>query len=301
MQIVDLHTHVIPGVDDGARDVEEALAALRTLREAGVRTVVATPHIEATRTERPAHLAARLTAIDEAFAELQDAVRKQGPEVGLERGAEVRLNAPAPDLTDPRLRLAGTRFVLVEFTGFQIPPYGSGQLEEIREAGWLPVLAHPERYGRLSRSIEVAARWREYAYLQVNAGSLVGRYGPEARSAARQLLERGWVDYLCSDFHARGRPFLDEARFRLSGAGVAWPSGAAFARAGRTADAETGAGDGERTGTELELVRLLMAENPARLLQGREPLPVPPWPLRRGLAARLRRLLRRRPGTSAGM
>lgn len=294
-ELVDFHNHVIPGVDDGARDLEEAVAAVGRLRAEGVGTVVATPHFPASHTERPERLLERLARIDGAFERLGEELDRRGQEVRLERGAEVRLDSAEPDLSDSRLRLAGTHFALVEFSAFRIPPYGAEQLAAVREAGWLPILAHPERYLGVAERLAVAERWREATFFQVNAGSLLGEYGPGARKAARAFLARGWVDYLSTDFHARGEPGLALARDLLLEAGGGEGSG----NAGRGAEdrTEVPEGDsGERADdpqrepeeADLPAARLLTEVNPRRMLANREPLPVPALELERGVAERLR-------------
>jgi protein-tyrosine phosphatase len=163
------------------------------------------------------------------------------------RGAELRLDVPDPDLSDERLRLAGGRFVLVEFPYFIVPPRSARVLGWLLDQGWQPVLAHPERYSGVDGDLAAVAEWREAgAYLQVNGGSLLGRYGVAARRLAVGMLARGWVDYVCSDYHARGGP-------RVTSYG-AWL---------------------ERHGGPETAMRLL-SDNPARLLSGELPLPVAP-------------------------
>lgn len=259
--MIDFHNHVIPGVDDGAADLPQALAALAAFAAQGVDSVIATPHLSGADTLRPAALARALADIDAAWDALRLAAADACPGVRLERGAEVMLDVPAPDLSDPRLRLAGTRFVLVEFPFMTVPPQAAEALRGLCAAGWHPVLAHPERYANAAASLEDAARWRAAgAALQVNAGSLLGRYGEGPRRIAWGLVERGWADYLCSDFHARGRCATAEAA-------------AALARAGGPAQAHR-----------------LTHENPARLLAGQAPLPVAPLRPRPPLWRRVLRL-----------
>lgn len=288
---MDFHNHVIPGVDDGARDLEEGVAAVASFRVEGVRTVVATPHFPASHTERPDIMLERLEAMDEAFDLLRTGVARRGLDVRLERGAEVRLNTPEPDLSDRRLRLAGTHFALVEFSAFRLPPYGDEQLAGLRQAGWIPVLAHPERYAGVGEALDVAASWREHAFFQVNAGSLLGEYGPAARRAARALLERGWVDYVSSDYHARGLPGLSPARdLLLEAEGIA--SDPSDVSEGEQDGESEGEEDGDGGGREVPVARLVMEVNPGRLLANREPLPVPRLEMGSGVWDRLRGLFR---------
>src|SRR5690242_5303918 len=144
--MIDFHNHVVPGVDDGAADLPQALAALAAFAAQGVDTVVATPHVSGAATLDPAALARTLARLDRGWEALRAAAAADFPALRLERGAEVMLDVPAPDLADPRLRLAGTPFVLVEFPFMAVPPHAGEALARLREAGWRPVLAHPERY-----------------------------------------------------------------------------------------------------------------------------------------------------------
>lgn len=244
--VVDLHTHLMPAVDDGAQDAGAATRAAGNLAEAGVAVAAATPHVDADTLAGERAREARLEELDRGWEELR---RAAGEGLEVVRGAEVRLDAPSPDLSDPRLRLGGGEAVLVEFVALRLPPHGERQLEELSEDGWLPVLAHPERYRGIASRPGAAEGWREAgAALQVNCGSLAGQYGRRAREAAWHLLEEGTADLLATDWHARGPVHL-----------------AAAVRGLR----ERGAG---------EQARLLLQENPRRILEGRRPAPVPPVP-----------------------
>lgn len=248
--VVDFHNHLMPGVDDGAQDDTQALAGLRAMQADGVAELVATPHLEGMLTGRAARLTERLEELDVAWERLQQLAASLS--MAVHRGAEVALDTPEPDLSDDRVRLAGTRFVLVEFAYMTVPPNAGSVLRRIRDAGWVPVLAHPERYTRLGgASPGAAGEWRQAgALLQVNGASLLGRYGPDAKRTAQFILERGWADYLCSDFHSRTGPWI--------AASAAWLR--------------------EHGGQEQ--AALLMQANPQRLLRGEDPLPVPPLPRR---------------------
>jgi protein-tyrosine phosphatase len=256
--VIDFHSHLVPGVDDGASDLEQSRAALAVMRDQGIRALVTTPHIQASLVSQPAELEAYLGRVDHAFAQLQALARADFPDLRVERGHEVMLDTPAPDVSDPRLRLAGTSFVLVEFPYMTVPPGAAQVLFELKLAGWQPVIAHPERYANVETDLSGCEEWRRVGgLLQVNGGSLLGRYGKPAQDVAWHLLRRGMADYLSSDFHARGT---------LHAAGV------------RDAlEREGGA----------EQARLLMNENPARLLEGKPPRPVPPLERPRSLWRRL--------------
>ncbi|HSM59288.1 MAG TPA: CpsB/CapC family capsule biosynthesis tyrosine phosphatase [Longimicrobiales bacterium] len=260
--IADVHNHLVPGVDDGARSVSETLAAVERLVRAGIRRIITTPHIDGNLTHDPSRLEPRLSEVDRAFGEAADAVRARFPDVEFARGHEVMLDVPDPDFSDERLRMAGTSFVLVEWPRLHLPPGTPKVLERIRAAGYRPIVAHPERYGGLD--LEIAAAWRGVgAHLQVSYGSLLGRYGPAARVMAHRMLRRGMVDYLASDFHARpgGKIYKREAFAHLRALGGH------------------------------EALVFLSLSNPVRILSDEAPLQVPPIPAERGFWARMKEAL----------
>lgn len=249
--MIDFHSHLVPGVDDGAVDLAQSRAALETFWGQGIRGLVTTPHLLGSLTTRPERLAEFFARLDPAWESFRALAAAEFPAMRVERGLEVMLDTPAPDLSDPRLRLAGTAFVLVEFPFLTVPPHSASAISELCARGWSPVIAHPERYHGVDPELRVVEEWRDAGgVLQVNAGSVLGRYGASAAETARRLLGRGWVSYLASDYHARGRCSVGAARLAL---------------------AEQGAED---------RARLLLEENPARLLEGLPPREVPPLPER---------------------
>lgn len=261
MPIIDFHNHLIPAVDDGAQSAEEARAGIRAFREAGIGGAVVTPHFEASLTRDPVAFAARLEVLDRGWAELQAIAAEEQFQVW--RGAEIALDIPTPDLGDERIRLAGTKFVLVEFAFMTVPPNSPDVLANIRAMGLLPILAHPERYGRVTREPQLAAEWRAAgAYLQVNGASLLGRYGNEPKNGAMQLLQSGMADFVCTDYHTRGRPGTPQYRQFIE----------------------------EHGGVEQAM--LLLELNPQRMIRGELPVPVPPLARPSGLLSRMKRLIR---------
>jgi protein-tyrosine phosphatase len=263
---VDIHNHLVPGVDDGARDVAAVLDSVERFTRLSVRRILTTPHLEGSLTLDAVRLEERLAMVGDAWTRAADAIHEHFPEVTFHRGHEILLDVPHADFSDPRVRLAGSRFVLVEWPRLQLPPGTVSVLAGIRDQGWFPIVAHPERYAGMGQAIGLAQQWRQVgARLQVNFGSLVGRYGPAAQATAFRLLRRGWVDYLASDFHGHPRLKLnvDEAAETL----------------------ETVGGG--------EVLAYLYRTNPARVLSDEEPLPVPVLPSERGLWARLKRFIGR--------
>lgn len=264
----DFHSHLVPGVDDGAREPAESAYALGRFRAEGVGQVITTPHFMGSLTLNPARLEARLAELDAGWNTLAGVVRDDaalhGSALRVERGVEVMLDVPEPDLREPRLRLAGGPFVLVEYHNLQLPPNAEVAITALVRQGWRPVIGHPERYRNLAPSLgQIASLRQAGALLQVNAGSLFGDYGRTAASHARAVLANGWADYLSSDYHCRGEPGLARCAGSLVEAGFE------------------------------EQAELLSVTNPGRLLDGDDPLPVPP--LRTRVARRWwRRLFGRR-------
>ena len=208
--MIDLHSHLLPGVDDGSRSVDQSVAVLERMQAAGVTDIVLTPHLEASRVSEgppPDH--------DEAFAVL--AVRIP-PGIRVHRGAEVMLDR---DLTPRavqtrRITLGGTRYVLVEFTRMVAVRAASAALEHVVKSGLVPLLAHPERYGVCTP--EVVRHWRQLgARIQVDANTL---FQPTGRgNKARALVAEGLADVLAADNHGDSRSLADPYR-RLVDAGA---------------------------------------------------------------------------------
>lgn len=257
----DLHSHLVPGVDDGVRDLDEAVTAIGRMVDVGIRHIVTTPHLDGSLTLEPSSFGQRMEAMDRAWERVRTAAAERWGDLEFRRGHELMLDTPNADASDERLRLGGTSFVLVEWPRLHVPPNTGEVISRLRFAGVRPVIAHPERYHGVDRELNVIQGWRRAgAYLQVTHGSLVGRYGDAARSRSFRLLKRGWVDYLSTDYH--GRPardlHLDDARRLL-----------------------------KKEGGE-EQFDLLTRTNPVRLLRDEEPLPVPRLDLDSGFWTRLR-------------
>jgi protein-tyrosine phosphatase len=245
--MIDFHSHLMPGVDDGAVDIAESRSGLATLAAQGVRTIITTPHLQASQTHRPDELYRCMTRMDAAFAALRNLAEKEFPSLRVERGVEMMLDVPSPMLIDERMHLAGTTFVLVEFPFMSIPPNSTMPLREISASGITPVVAHPERYSNMAGNLEIIESWKDAgAAIQVNCGSLVGQYGATPRRLVWEILALGWADYMCSDYHSRGRCSV------LSGAKALIDRGGAAQ------------------------LRELTITNPGLLLEGKGPIPVTP-------------------------
>jgi protein-tyrosine phosphatase len=192
--VIDLHTHLIPGVDDGSHTIEQSVEVLQRFWQQGVTAVCCTSHLRASEVDD--------APCEEMDALLSDLVDAAPPTPVLSRGFEIMLDVPRPLLGDRGLALAGTRYVLVEF-GRLVPAEASVEvLSHIVAQGVVPVLAHPERYSVCTP--ELGSRWQEVgAVLQVDATTLLA----ESRRAnrARALLQAGCAAIVASDNHGDSR------------------------------------------------------------------------------------------------
>jgi tyrosine-protein phosphatase YwqE len=195
---LDFHCHLIPGVDDGVRTLEETRATIAGLRALGYRGAVVTPHIY------PGVYDNTVAGLRDAFATLQHAI---GTDYPMWLAAEYHTNDGLFPLIEQgdllHVALGGTRVVLAEFPYLMPAPRGLEALAALRRAGWQPVLAHVERYRYIAQDPEPwLAHLRELdVWLQCNVGSLAGMYGPQPQAFARRLLQRGLPVLWASDVH----------------------------------------------------------------------------------------------------
>jgi protein-tyrosine phosphatase len=209
----DLHSHLVPDVDDGSGSVEESLTSLAALHAEGVRLLVTTPHLLLPRLVTDAAIDREIDLHRRAFDDLAEAVADRGdlPAIGL--GQEIW----APDAADlrralgrPGVGLAGSPWLLVEF-GFELRGSHEDVVRAAVDAGRRIIVAHPERYRYLPgvEPLDQMRRWRTLgALLQVNAGSFTGHYrghSPGSERLAWEMVANGLVDLVATDHHGAGR------------------------------------------------------------------------------------------------
>ncbi len=196
---VDLHTHVLPGVDDGAADVDVSLAMLRKFRDDGVKTVVATPHF------LHPHFKVSLELVRDRLLRLQNAITEEGEEISVCFGAEVRYRsdlASNPELVRSLTLNETGKYLLLELPFQFAPPELPEVVFALLSQGVTPILAHAERYTDFQESPELIEDLvRRGALVQVTAGSVVGQLGRREKKLSRWLLKRNLVHVLASDAH----------------------------------------------------------------------------------------------------
>jgi protein-tyrosine phosphatase len=199
--MVDLHCHILPGLDDGSRDLEESLQMAETAIADGITHVVATPHASSS-------YEFDYRRVRQTRDELQTYL---GDRLVLATGCDFHMspeNIAALRQDAPRFCINQKNFLLVEFNEFSIPPPMDQRLHEIQLAGLQPIITHPERNAILRSRPERLSTWvRQGSYVQVTAGSLTGAFGAGAQEDAWKWIDEGLVHFVSSDAHnTRSRP-----------------------------------------------------------------------------------------------
>lgn len=198
--MIDIHTHILPGLDDGARDMDDSLAMAEIALKSGVHTVAATSHANTGgyfREYGPEGYEERLHAF-------RMALQREGMPLTVLSGMEIFTTEEVPELIeDGRLiSLNHTPFFLMEFSFGIEAGEMDRMLENVLEMGLTPVIAHPERYACVQERPQRVADWmRKGCLAQINRGSVFGRFGERAENCADILLKRRWVTCIASDAH----------------------------------------------------------------------------------------------------
>ncbi|MFM7596203.1 MAG: tyrosine-protein phosphatase [Flavobacteriales bacterium] len=204
----DMHSHFLPGVDDGARTMEESLAMLRKMQDFGYQKCILTPHIKkGTYPNSEADLQLR-------FLELTQAMDTAGLTIQVELAAEYYLDDHFLNRLEntPLLSFGLQRYVLVEFSFVNAPVFEIETFQRILDKGYTPILAHFERYVYFHGSIASAATYRAMGInIQLNLNSLSGHYGPEVKKQAERMLDEFCVDFVGTDAHRMDHLVLLEA------------------------------------------------------------------------------------------
>lgn len=196
---VDIHAHILPGIDDGAADMETALGMLDiALIEDKECSIIATPHYIC------GSLQNNKEKVAASLDELKGAVADRGIEIDLRTGTEVFLAPEVPDLVQAGeiCTLAESSYILVELPMMNIPAYTADVLYQLQLNGLMPIVAHPERYRDVNEDPNCLMEFLQRGiYFQVNAGSLKGLYGKKIYETAMTLLKHNMAHFVASDAH----------------------------------------------------------------------------------------------------
>ena len=194
---VDMHAHLLPGIDDGPDTAEEALELIRGLAELGYKKLIATPHVMAGMYPNTPE------SLEEAFQKINPLLKKENIPVSLSYSAEYFLDENFSSLlAEDSLLPFSDNFLLVEMSTFSPSPKYHEYLFNLRTKNYRPILAHPERYTYFHNDQETYEKIKNMGcLLQVNLLSFTGYYGKKVRQCAMMLLENNMVDFLGTDLH----------------------------------------------------------------------------------------------------
>jgi protein-tyrosine phosphatase len=192
---VDMHSHVLPGIDDGAQTPQESIELIKRMMALGIKKIIATPHIMADYYKNTSE------TINAALAVLKAELVKENLDIIVEAAAEHYFDETFESrIDDGRLMIMGDNYVLFEFSFISKPPNVIPVIQKLTGLGFKPILAHPERYPYMDpEQLKVLRGWG--LLLQLNTISLTGYYGKEAKKFAENLIDLQMVDFISSDMH----------------------------------------------------------------------------------------------------
>lgn len=219
--MIDLHTHVLPGIDDGARSLDEAVKMCQLAALDGAVALVATPH-----QRRGSWWNADIELLEEIRVRVEATLAARSdsnePQLRVLSGGEIHIDPRflgefllSPSASMGVLPLADSRYLLLELDVDSTPREALDLVHELSVEGWRPVLAHPEFIPCLAEDVELVARLAGLgAHFQVTAMSVTGEFGRRAQTDVLRLLDAGLVDFVASDCHGSTRrpPGLSKAR-----------------------------------------------------------------------------------------
>lgn len=203
--MIDIHSHIIPNVDDGARSVEETFNILKEAQEAGFTDVILTSHFLLNYYETNAQ---ELIFWKE---KLQEVLKKQGTKINLHSGMEIYITNQMEELLENKkiLTLANSGYMLIELPLATNVKYFDYVVYYLEAKGIKPIIAHPERYKCVQKDPDIVEEYIEKGCLiQCNYGSIVNLYGREAEKTIKTLLKKNQVHFLGSDVHRKNGTYL---------------------------------------------------------------------------------------------
>jgi tyrosine-protein phosphatase YwqE len=194
---VDMHSHILPGIDDGAATLQESIALVIKLKDLGFHKLIATPHIMADLYPNTTEI------IEQALAILHEEVEKQRIQIQIEAAAEYFFDETfETKIEEGRLLTFGDGFLLFELSYVNQPNHLADVVKKLIQKGYKPILAHPERYLYLQQSLDDFNRIKDYGcYFQLNTLSLMGHYNKQIQKVAEYLIDHNLVDFIGSDIH----------------------------------------------------------------------------------------------------
>lgn len=194
----DMHSHLIPGIDDGSRSMDETIAMLAKFESLGYKKVITTPHIMSDYYRNTPEI------IQEGLEQVRSTAKQLNLSIEIDAAAEYYFDEALLDRLKRKERLLtfGDNCVLFEFSFHAEPNHVDQLIFEMLTQGYRPVLAHVERYTHLFGKAKRAIEWRKRGVLlQLNLNSLTGHYGPDVQKQARYFVDEGAIDFVGTDCH----------------------------------------------------------------------------------------------------
>ncbi|MFV0343655.1 MAG: CpsB/CapC family capsule biosynthesis tyrosine phosphatase [Anaerocolumna sp.] len=199
MGFIDMHSHILPGIDDGARSMEQTILMLKLAYEEGIRTMVATSHYYPDRFHEPAEvLRSKLEEVNEAMKDIL-------PDLNLVLGCEIYYSHENIRLIKEGIipTMGGTNYILVEFSPLAEYRYLKSGLSDFILEGYIPILAHVERYNNVVKDMSRVKELMDMGVcIQVNAMSVTGETGKTYQSITKKLLKNEYVHIIATDAHS---------------------------------------------------------------------------------------------------
>jgi protein-tyrosine phosphatase len=209
--MIDLHSHILPGVDDGASDIEESAAILKNMEQKGVKKIAATPHYPLYKDKDFKKF------IGEKVEQLKQKAEAENIEIEIFSGSEILVEKKLPWLLNDNklLTINDSNYLLLETHPILLPDYFPEIIHDIQAMGFKIIIAHPERYSFIQKDPTLLYDWVEIydLKLMLNSSSILGLHGKKAQNTAEKLLDTGLCHLMSSDTHGiKKRPFtLDKA------------------------------------------------------------------------------------------
>ena len=209
--MIDLHCHILPGIDDGSKTIEETKEMLTIAADEDIRVIAATHHF----LDDKLSIDSYVSSLDKGISEIQPILQELGTNIKIVRGAEVFISPFLSQIDDiEKLCINGSQYLLIELPMMNIPQYTENVIYSLRIRGIIPIIAHPERNYRIMGNPNQLFPFIELGALsQVNTGSITGFFGKSVMKCARVLFDHNMAHIISSDAHSpRGRaPLMQEA------------------------------------------------------------------------------------------
>lgn len=213
--LIDIHSHILAGVDDGSDSLETSMRMLKYAADDGISGLILTPH------NKPGHRNRDFSRMTPKFKELKELVSHENINIDLYIGNELYYrNGLLEELRDGMAgTMAGSHYVLVEFSPLESYDYIRNGLYSLLMGGYFPIAAHVERYQNVcAKGYRIDELVDMGCYIQVNAGSIMGNFGAKTKRIAKKMLKQHQVHFVATDAHDLGKraPYLSDCADYIS-------------------------------------------------------------------------------------